>query len=137
MRPMIQDRRGIATLEMALLAPFLMLLLLAAFELGSAIEQSLRLETAARAGALHAAALPTDMAGIEATVRAALDGWTNVTVTPPALLCECPGSGTIECGGTCASAIERFVTIQATRPFSGVLLTNFPTLTGHVVQRIQ
>lgn len=137
MRRLAHDRRGIATLEMALLAPFLMLLLLAVFELGTAIEQSLRLETAARAGALHAAALPTDAAGIEATVRAALDGWTNVTVAPATLVCECPGAGAVSCTGTCAAPIERFVTVQVTRPFAGVFLTDFTTLTGHVVQRIQ
>jgi Flp pilus assembly protein TadG len=131
------DRRGAAAVELALVAPVLVTLMLVIFELGGAMQQTMRLESAARAGALHAAALPTDTGGIAATVRAALEGWNDVTVAPATVTCECPGAGVVSCGGTCTLPMERFVTVTVTRPFSGLLLTDRTTLTGHVVQRVQ
>jgi Flp pilus assembly protein TadG len=136
-RRLRRDSRGNALAEMALVAPALILLMTAVVEVGGAIEQTVRLENAARAGAVHAAALPSDTAGIESTVRAALEGWSDVTVSGGAMTCECPGSGPVSCGGTCATAMQRFVNVTVTRPFSGVILSGRTTLTGHVVQRVQ
>ncbi len=131
------DRSGTAAVEMALITPVLVTIMLLVVELGSAIEQTLRLEAAARAGALHAAALPSDTSGMVQTVRAALEGWSDVDVATPVVTCECPGVGPTTCGGSCVAPLERFVTISVSRPFGGLLITNRPTLTGHVIQRVQ
>lgn len=132
-----RNSRGSALTEMAVVVPSLAVLMTVVVEVGGAIEQTVRLENAARAGAVHAAALPSDTAGIQSTVRAALEGWNDVTVSGAAMTCECPGTGAIACTAPCATTVQRFVTVTVTRPFSGVILTDRTTLTGQVVQRVQ
>ena len=95
-------------------------------------------EAAARAGAQHAMAAPSDQAGIANAVRAALPGWTDLTVAPAAMTCVCPGTGPTGCASTtCAVALERYVSITVTRSFTGLLLTGLTTLRGDMTLRIR
>ena len=133
-----RDRRGVAALEFAAILPVLAVTLMSLIDLGSAIQQSIRLEAAARAGAQHAMATPSDQAGIANAVRAALPGWTDLTVAPAAMTCVCPGTGPTGCASTtCAVALERYVSISVTRSFTGLLLTGLTTLRGDMTLRIR
>jgi len=48
---LFRDRRGVAALELASILPVLAITLMAVIDLGDTIQQNLRLEAAARAGA--------------------------------------------------------------------------------------
>jgi Flp pilus assembly protein TadG len=83
------DRRGIAALEFALIAPVLLLLLLGAYDIGSAVQQRLVLQGALRAGARYAISFPDRNDGIVAAMQQAYPStWTGVnptaTITPGA-----------------------------------------------------
>ncbi len=132
------DRRGVAAVEFAVILPVLAVALMGTIDLGSAIQQALRLEAAARAGAQYAMSTPTDQAGIESAVRNALTGWDDVTVQPAAMSCVCPGSGAVSCSSTtCGPAVQRYVSIVVTRSFSGLLLADLTTLQGDMTLRIR
>jgi Flp pilus assembly protein TadG len=132
-----RDRHGVAALEFAVILPVLALTLMSVIDLGSAIQQTLRLEAAARSGAQYATFTPTDQVGIENAVRSALSGWSNITVQPAIMSCVCPGSGGASCTSTCALGLERYVSIVVTRSFSALLVTNLTTLQGDMTLRIR
>jgi Flp pilus assembly pilin Flp len=137
---LVRDARGVAAVEFAVMLPLLVLVLLGVLDLGQASEQTIRLEAAARAGAQYGLYFPEDGAGITQRVRDALpSGWTDITVAPPAMVCECPASGTIACANaaSCAEPVRRFLPITVTRPFEARLLTRITQLTGDVTLRLQ
>lgn len=137
-RQLAADRRGAAALEFAFVGPALVAILLSVADLGVAVQQSIRLEGAARAGAEYAASFPTDAAGIRAAVLDALPGWTNVSVPTPTMWCECPGAGgAVGCGTTCQAGLKRYISISASRPLARLLLPAPSTVTGDVVLRIR
>ncbi len=80
------NRRGVAAVEFALIAPILVILLGAATDLGRAIERAIRLENAARAGAQLLTVNPlATSADAEAAMRAAFEPFgsiSGVTFTP-------------------------------------------------------
>lgn len=133
-----RDRKGVAALEFAVILPVLAIILMGIIDLGRAIEQSLRLEAAARAGAQYAMFAPTDLAGIANAVRGALPGWGDIVVPTPALSCVCPGTGAVACATTsCTTGVEQYVSIAVTRSFDGLLLKNLTTLRGDMTLRIR
>jgi Flp pilus assembly protein TadG len=125
-------RRGVAALEFALVLPVLTLILLTAVDLGTALEQSIRLETAARNGAQYAVSFPTPAADIETQVRNSLPGWTDITIATPTLRCVCPGDASVNCTNenACGVITEQYITISVTRPHAPLLLTPFSTIEG-------
>ena len=143
----LRGRKGVSALEFGLVAPVLILVLLGAFDLGNALQQSIRLESAARAGAQHAFAYPGDEAGITAAVRANLAGWSDVVVQRPVRVCRCPDGAAVDCSvGTCGGGTGVPITsisVTVTRPFAGIspltapLLPSLTTLTGNVEIRLQ
>lgn len=137
-RKALADRRGLSALELAAVMPIMATVLMSTIDLGGAIQQSIRLEAAARAGAQYAMFTPTDETGTVNAVKAALPGWTNVTVATPTYTCRCPGTGTVSCTSTtCASPLQRFVTISVTRPFTTILFQGLSPLRGDIVARIR
>ena len=143
----LQSTRGVSALEFAFVAPVIVLALLGAFDLGNAIQQSMRLESAARAGAQRAFAYPSDRAGIVTAVRNNLPAdWTDVTVRVPARVCKCDDGTTVDCStGICAGSTASpitYISVTVTRPFSfaspfiASLLPSLTTLTGNVEIRL-
>lgn len=140
-------RRGAASLEFALILPILTLIMIATADLGNAIQQSIRLETAARAGAQFALAYPgqstcasvTDATCIQGQVRTALNGWTDITVGTPTLRCVCPGNTGVDCSNeaTCSTWTEQYLTITVSRPHVPLLFTPFPTIEGRAEVRLR
>jgi hypothetical protein len=123
-------RRGVAAMELALVMPLLLLTLVFTIDLGGALEQSIRLENAARNGAQYALSYPTDTAGIRDQVLQSLPGWTDVQIATPELRCVCPGSGGVTCSNEdlCPVFTEQYITISVFRPHRPILRTSFNPL---------
>lgn len=139
------DRRGIASIEFALIVPILILVLLALADIGRAVQQNIRLEAATRSALGYAHLYGTQTTTIRNIVLNALSGWNDVTVTVPALRCACLNTTSnvstplADCNTNCASPTEfqRFISITATRPYAGILFLKSRTLVGNAELRIQ
>jgi Flp pilus assembly protein TadG len=137
-------RRGAAALEFVIVMPILALIMVTAADLGNAAQQSIRLETAARAGAQYAFSFPTDVAGIRRQVLSAVADWTDVTVPNPTVVCRC-GTTTYSCTTqvTCSGAVnstdwtEIYVSIRISRPFDALLVPNLSPLEGRAEVRVR
>jgi Flp pilus assembly protein TadG len=125
-------RRGVAALELAVLMPILILILVVTADLGVALEQSIRLETAARNGAQFAISYPTSTQEIRDQVSNSLPGWNDITVGTPTLRCVCPGNAAIDCSNevTCGTFTEQYLTITVSRPHRPVLRTSLSLLSS-------
>ncbi len=104
---------GVAALEFALVAPFLLLLLVGVVQLGLAMYQSMQVNAAVGGGVVYAAARGFDPAGISAAVTSAASlpaSFGAVTATPaPAAFCGCPdAAGSVTVLGSappCSTAV--------------------------------
>jgi Flp pilus assembly protein TadG len=130
------DRRGAAALEFAVLTPLLFAIMVVAVDWGLAMDQRLRLQTAARAGAQVAMMRPADTVGIDAAVRAAAPGVANLSVTAAAVWCECNGAAAT-CGATCAQGQQRFTRIEVIAPHTPFSPAGPTSVSGRVTLRLQ
>ncbi|MEO3474539.1 TadE/TadG family type IV pilus assembly protein [Roseomonas sp. CAU 1739] len=138
----LRDRRGVAALEFVLILPVLTLIMITTADLGNALQQSIRLETAARAGAQYAFSYPSDTTGITDQVRNSLTGWpvgTGITIPTPTLRCVCPGNASVTCANedVCTVTTQQFITVSVTRSHTPLLLTPFTTLQGRAEVRLR
>lgn len=100
LRRLAGSREGVVSIEFALVAPILLLILLHLVDFGLAFNKRMKLESAARAGLQYAMVNKGDTAGIVAAVNQATDldpSEVTVTVTE---FCECGAAGA-PCGTTC------------------------------------
>jgi Flp pilus assembly protein TadG len=146
-RAFFRDVAGSAALEFALATPLLVLLLVAAVEIGTGAYEGMRVQNAAEAGAIYASKHGLDVTGISNAVVNATSGRTSVTATPmPAQFCGCPsasGIATTQCTTTCSDgrAPGYYVRISAQLvrdpPLLSIAgLTVPPILTGEAVVRL-
>ena len=120
------DTSGVAALEFSMIAMLMISLLLGAFDLGNAAQQQIRLHQAVRAGTAYGTTFPTDTAGIQAKVLAALpSGWS--LTSPPAVSCSCLDPSTnaataTSCAlPTCtAPATGKLLSVTATMPYASL-----------------
>jgi Flp pilus assembly protein TadG len=139
-------RRGIAAVEFALIAPIMVVCLLAVYDLGRALQQQIRLNQALAAGGMFAIYYPRDSAGMANVVSAAVSSWTDVTVATPTTACYCYNAGTdastsISCTfttqGSCtgSNVFRRYITLGASRPVTPIFFSMMNTTSvQHVVQ---
>lgn len=137
---------GAAAVELALLAPVVMLMILGAIDFGGALFERMRLTNSARAGvqfALQSDANAQDPTGIEQSVLNAT-GLDPLSVTvAQSQYCECADGTTIVCTATCTGGgpLRRFVNVtvseqfQTLYPYPGI--TNPLTLTGQATIRVR
>ncbi len=155
-RPRVSDvislrdaREGVAALEFAICAVFLVPLFLGAVSLGLAAWTKMQVGNAARAGAVYAASHVYDAAGITAAAQNATALSTSVQVTPVQVTQSCtdPATGTISkatntnpCPGT-GSPPGDYVTVTTHKPYSFILpipgIADVGTLSGYAVARIK
>jgi Flp pilus assembly protein TadG len=113
-------RRGMAALEFALAAPLVVLVFGAVYDLGRAIDQTIRLANAVRAGAQYAIAYPdqttcTEPANcIETIIRRTLPGMPGlaVSVVGPVTAFDadaCPAAAGVTCTTLTLSASASYV----------------------------
>jgi len=118
-----RDRRGIAALEMAAVAPFLLLLLLVCIDFGRAISQSIELSHAVKAGAQYAITAANAQRQIEDTVRSALPARMSTATVASTCYCGALPSGdtglppVANCDSACPTGSARMMTLRATFPF--------------------
>lgn len=138
------DQRGLAAIELAIIAPMLVLLLVATEELGFAVRQQMQVQDAAAAGALYATEYGWDQAGIASAVTTAKSS-SGIAATPtPVLFCGCPsvtGVSTATCGATCAdgSTARQYVQVSASLTRTTLLPSQLPlptTLTATATTRL-
>lgn len=145
--------RGVSALEFALVSPVLLFVMLAIADFGFALEQSIRLEAAVRAGAQTVVGGTYNETKIRQAVSANLLEWRLTTDTPagnvtltPTLVCRCPGTnGTVfncttgDPEATCGSPgdFNEYISITATRPYSALFIFPFSTLRGNVELRLR
>lgn len=114
-----RQRQANAAIEMALIAPALVLLLVGLADYGTAIYRRMQVQNAAQAGADFAMRNGFNNGAITAAVTAA-SPFPGLTATPaPAESCGCASAVTVTpvvCGTTCASgeAAGTYVTVSAT-----------------------
>ena len=102
---------------------------------GLAIDQRIQLQTAVRAGAQHALRMPTDSAGIIASVRAAAADRT-LTIPNPDMFCECARAAA-SCTGSCDAGLQRFVRVSATQAYVPLTPAGPTSVSANVTLRIQ
>lgn len=138
--------RGGPLLEFALIAPFLMLFLVAVGDFGFAAYDLLQVQAAAETGAQYAVRNAWDSAAIATAVTSAT-GLRGITATPaPSQLCGCPDGGSftqMTCGDTCPSGSPAglYASVSAQVPYRPVLpYSGLPSplmLTGQAYRRLK
>lgn len=140
-RRLFSCRRGVVAVEMALVAPVLVMFILVLADFGLAANERIKLSGAARAGAQAAMTDPANTARITQAVQQAAAALPSsglaVTVTTA---CGCADGSTITCGGTCATGLPRdYVTVRVAETYA--LLLTYPgvgssvNLTGQATLR--
>lgn len=137
MMRLLRSRRGSAALEFALLIPMIAGILVALTDWGLAIEQRLRLQSAARAGAEVAMVRPTDTAGISSAIMGAVPDMTALSVTNSGVWCECSGAVMTSCTTSCTGTFGRFVRVGATNPYTPISALGPRSVSAHVTLRLQ
>jgi hypothetical protein len=138
--------RGNISVEFALVLPFLLMLVMGAYDFGRGFTEKLRLNSAARAGTQYALAnynMVGNESGVIQSARAdAEDGDGTLTVTPR-YYCTCLTGGEIACGTGCAGreVPMRYIEVDVSGPFE--LMFDYPmttssmTLQGHAELRLR
>ena len=135
-------RRGSSAIEFALLAPFFALIAIGAYDLGNAVQASMRLERAARAGAQYALVYPRDLSGIQSAVRAAWPALGAANVPTPTVSCACTraaaGAGAApDCFTACAGARVWTVTVSAQQTITPLILGGLRSRSGSATVRVE
>jgi hypothetical protein len=136
---------GSAALEFAFTAPFLVLLMVAAVEVGTAAYQSMQAQSAAEAGAIFASKYGANIAGISNAVASATDD-ADITATPaPSQFCGCPsasGLSAMQCSTPCPDGTSPGYYLRITAQIAHDPVLAIPglpipaTMTGEAVVRL-
>lgn len=136
------SRSGVAAVEFAVIAPVLTVLLAGATNVGLAVDHSIRLANAARAGAQFATVQQNNMAGAQTAAQNMMPG---ATVALPVMTCICPPTGSatgttvVACTSTCAGGMARYISVTVTMPPTQIPGLAFVTTAASrtVVARVQ
>jgi len=144
--PLYRCVGGNISVELALVLPFLLMLVMGAYDFGRGFTEKLRLNSAARAGAQYALQnynMVGDEEGVRQSARDdAEDVDATLTVTPR-YFCTCLTGGEIACGTSCAGGEVpmRYIEVDVSGPFE--LMFDYPmtsdsmTLQGHAELRLR
>lgn len=145
------DARGVSTIEFALVAPILLLIIVAVMNFGNALQESNRLEDAARAGMQFSVFSTNDRPGIcRAVCRSLPAAWRNSSTTVRvtyrcgtttssgvctlAANCDAATGPAYEPSTACTSQFT--VSVELDRPFSPLALVPYPTsVSGNAIFR--
>jgi Flp pilus assembly protein TadG len=128
------DDAGQAVLEVALFAPFMLVLLMAAIDLGRLSQFDTVLAASARAGAQYGSlnlVNAANTAGMTSAATNEAQGSTAFTVTS-SNFCQCYGStGTVTCTSTACATTHRMLFVKVSVSATFVPLFHyFPGMTG-------
>lgn len=133
-----------AAVEFALIAPLLVLILVAVVEIGLAVRQQMQVQDAASAGARYAAQNGWNATAITAAVTSAKPDAGIAASPAPVRFCGCPsatGVAAATCGDFCAdgSSARSYVQVSASVARSSILPSSLPlpdTMVDTVTTRI-
>ncbi len=113
---------GTASVELALVAPILIMLFMGAWDFGRALNSSARLAGAAQAGVQFGARGPSyaaDLDGMEAAAKSQVVDTTGALEAVAQQVCKCPSGEETDCNGSCGAggAVQMFVQVQVTDSF--------------------
>lgn len=131
--PLFRCARGNVSVEFALVLPFLLLLVMGAFDFGRGFTEKLRLNSAARAGAQYALEKYNkveDTAGVIQSARNDAEDVNNALTVTPRYYCACLTGGEIACGTSCSGGEVpmRYIEVDVSGPFQ--LMFDYPMTTG-------
>ncbi len=140
LRKFTRSDSGVSAVEMALIAPVLMIIFIGLIDYGIAIFKKIELTGSVRSGAQYALIKSTDMAAIQTTVinSSNLDP-DNLVVDTPYKTCEC-SDGTLDatCTVTCSTGtLRHYVVISATYTYVPFFLPSNITLTNGSTIRVR
>jgi Flp pilus assembly protein TadG len=131
--------------ELALAFPVLLLILFGTIDFARVFYSSLRVASAARAGAQYGSISRTRSYDLDGMRQAALKDGTNIAglTATAAQECRCPEGSTISCtSGTCPSGFKTvYVRVTASAPFNSVVtypgIPKNVTLTTRAMMRVR
>jgi Flp pilus assembly protein TadG len=120
------DQAGTSFLEAAIALPILCLVLGATAEFGVNYFNKSQLQSAVNAGAQYALRNPTDSAGSQSAITAALPASITGVTTSATFACECNNGTAVSCTtGSCSSGtVRKIMTLTATRNTIRILTSN-------------
>jgi Flp pilus assembly protein TadG len=140
------DPRGVATIELSIIAPLLVLALICTADLGLGIYRNMQVQNAAQAGAEYAATHGFAASGIVGAVQAAT-AFSGITASPePTQFCGCAsatGVASATCGSACSggSIAGTYVSVSALATYTTLLpyplLPSSFSLTAQATVRLQ
>jgi hypothetical protein len=137
-----QGCAGTAAIEMALLSPLLIFSLLAAYDLGNAVQQRMKIAHVVRVGVERGSEQPSSVpeATAVATILAHMSvaAGTDQVLLRAERLCACPNSDLnyVSCLLPCSGGVANFVfyRLEASQTFSGFFLPAMPMRTTRLLQ---
>ena len=133
-------RRGVSTIEFALVTPILLLIIVGVMNFGAALQESNKLEDSARSGLQFAVTFPSDAAGIcRTTCNTLPQNWRTDTTIRVSYRCGTNTAVVRTCAQatSCAQTAAPYETpcttppfvigISLDRPFEPFALVPFPT----------
>lgn len=140
---LIRCRDGVGAVEFALLLPILLTLLLGVADFGLAVNEKMRLTSAARAGAQWAYKKAGDTGGVALAVQqaAGLDAG-RITIATQSF-CGCVSGAAVACDGTCndGNGVRSYVTVTVSENWSPLIISTVMaspvTLSGTVTLRLK
>lgn len=144
--------RGVSALEFALTAPILAFVMFFVVDLGNGLQQLIRIEAAARAGAQVAFTEASEPDAIRTAVRQSLQNWPLTTDTPAgdvtvtsSFTCMCVGNTTTfncttgdpEQSCNRSPDFRQYVSVTVSRPATALLWVPITTLRGNVELRLR
>lgn len=150
-RALRRGDRGAVALEFALLLPVITLIMTGVADYGTALQQIIRLENAARAGAQVAMTKPGDASEIRTMVLAQLTDWTrgtncgtanqapNGVCVTSSVTCKTTlaATGTVPCNTDFTTDWVQYASVTVTRPYAPLLLVPQTMLRGNVELRLR
>lgn len=124
-----RPRRGSASVEFALAAPLIMLLLAGAVDLGRLLRASICVADAARAGAQYGSLSVANSSNLSGMQTAALNAAPDIVgMTATAVKsCQCPGGASVSCSGSCTGG-KMLVYVKVTAQTTCTMVFSYPGL---------
>jgi Flp pilus assembly protein TadG len=109
LRHSVADERGVSAVEFGIMAPALVFMMVATYDLGIGIYRRMQVQNATQVGAAYAAAHGFSPSGIS-NAMANATSLSDITATPaPAQFCGCPTGSSItvmDCSATCPDGTQ-------------------------------
>lgn len=136
-------RDGVGAVEFALMLPILVLLLAGVADFGLAVNEKMRLVSAARAGAQAAYNASGETAGVVAAVQQASGLDSQAVTIASQKACGCMSGAAAACDGTCAdgNGLRTYVSVTVTELWTPVIVSSVMdgtvTITGTATLRVK